>query len=185
MGVPVRMQCRFSKNPEDPNEPICRRRKDAIIGKCDSCQDIFCSEHRFIETHNCKQQEYVSLSRPRRALVQWWMVGLDADLLRDCCGDNKSKATWANIRTLADKTEALCRKRRAVAQGAHSGCEDIDESAETTQPVDRYFSTTTATTIPRISSRSIHHITPDTAKYFALTIPTPHQGRTGTGRLFD
>lgn len=31
------------------------------------------------------------------------------------------------VRLLADKTEALCRERRATPQGAHSGREDIDE----------------------------------------------------------
>lgn len=183
MGVPIRMQCRFSKDPEDPNEPVCRRRKDAIIGKCDSCQEIFCSEHRFIETHDCKQQEYVSPPGPLpRAKVRWWMVGLDDHLLRECCGDDP-KAALANMRTLADKTEALCGERRATSQGAHSGCEDIDEFVWETTTFCRVSILDAANTADHLPKHAPHHTKSSTS--FEPTIPTPHQGRMGTGRLSD
>lgn len=70
----------------------CREGAQRIIGDCGFCNGHFCGKHRLLEDHKCDGLEDVSTpnssaSAARKCEPQWWLVGLDYELLADilCC----------------------------------------------------------------------------------------------------
>jgi AN1-like Zinc finger/Ubiquitin family len=80
-GAPKRLRCTHKD---------CKEVAQRIIGDCGFCDGHFCGKHRLLEDHKCTGLEDVSFSissdpQPTdgRALPQWWLVGLDPELLAD------------------------------------------------------------------------------------------------------
>jgi hypothetical protein len=76
----------------------CKETAQRIVGDCGFCNGHYCGKHRLLEDHKCSGLEDVSTpdlssddSMPTVQLehygenrVQWWLVGLDRELLADC-----------------------------------------------------------------------------------------------------
>lgn len=67
----------------------CREAAQRIIGDCGFCNGSFCGKHRLLEDHKCTGLEDVSslfLDSKTGHKVrerQWWLIGLDHELLAD------------------------------------------------------------------------------------------------------
>jgi hypothetical protein len=76
-GAPKKLRCTHKD---------CKDAAQRIIGDCGFCQGHFCGKHRLLEDHKCTGLEDVSISSssliPNKS-PQWWLVGLDAELLAD------------------------------------------------------------------------------------------------------
>jgi hypothetical protein len=76
-GAPKKLRC---------TQKDCREVAQRIIGDCGFCQGHFCGKHRLLEDHKCTGLEDVSFpssSTSTDKSPQWWLVGLDAELLAD------------------------------------------------------------------------------------------------------
>lgn len=72
---PKKIRCTFKE---------CREGAQRIIGDCGFCNGHYCGKHRLLEDHKCDGLEDVSSALPSgRGEPQWWLVGLDAELLAD------------------------------------------------------------------------------------------------------
>jgi hypothetical protein len=67
----------------------CKEAAQRIIGDCGFCNGSFCGKHRLLEDHKCTGLEDVSSpsldsedGREDRQ-PQWWLIGLDSELLAD------------------------------------------------------------------------------------------------------
>lgn len=67
----------------------CKEAAQRIIGDCGFCNGSFCGKHRLLEDHKCTGLEDVSspFLEPQNGhedrLPQWWLIGLDYELLAD------------------------------------------------------------------------------------------------------
>jgi hypothetical protein len=80
----------------------CKRKRSPIVGDCGFCKGHYCDQHRLLEDHKCSGLEDVSavdLQSPLAGFsdscvdhacaaasfeaVQWYLVGLDPELLAD------------------------------------------------------------------------------------------------------
>jgi len=66
--------------------PECKAAARPIVGDCSFCKGKFCSTHRLLEDHNCRNLEDVSFSLlllPNAPESQWWLAGLEEVLSED------------------------------------------------------------------------------------------------------
>lgn len=67
----------------------CKEAAQRIIGDCGFCNGSFCGKHRLLEDHKCTGLEDVSSplleseNRHEDRQPQWWLIGLDHELLAD------------------------------------------------------------------------------------------------------
>jgi hypothetical protein len=67
----------------------CKEAAQRIIGDCGFCNGHFCGKHRLLEDHKCTGLEDVSPPFLESEVCgvkrepQWWLVGLDHELLAD------------------------------------------------------------------------------------------------------
>jgi hypothetical protein len=62
----------------------CKEGAQRIIGDCGFCNGHYCGKHRLLEDHKCDGLEDVSSPNSSSSReVQWWLVGLDCELLAD------------------------------------------------------------------------------------------------------
>lgn len=76
-GAPKKLRCTHKE---------CKDAAQRIIGDCGFCNGHFCGKHRLLEDHKCTGLEDVSIpssSPSSHKSPQWWLVGLDAELLAD------------------------------------------------------------------------------------------------------
>ena len=66
----------------------CREGAQRIIGDCGFCNGHFCGKHRLLEDHKCDGLEDVSFTPSAEPQLQWWLVGLDQELLADMMLDD-------------------------------------------------------------------------------------------------
>lgn len=84
---PKKIRCTFKE---------CREGAQRIIGDCGFCNGHYCGKHRLLEDHKCDGLEDVSATSTsfddERREPQWWLVGLDPELLADIlCDDSQCK----------------------------------------------------------------------------------------------
>jgi len=66
----------------------CKEGAQRIIGDCGFCNGHYCGKHRLLEDHKCDGLEDVGLTPSAETQLQWWLVGLDDELLADMMFDD-------------------------------------------------------------------------------------------------
>lgn len=69
----------------------CREAAQRIVGDCGFCNGHYCGKHRLLEDHKCDGLEDVSSPAVTAVAengdlcpdIEWWLVGLDEELLAD------------------------------------------------------------------------------------------------------
>lgn len=69
MPAPRRLKCSLTE---------CRLPAAPITGDCTFCDGHYCSKHRLLESHKCKNLEDVSSNKSK-----WWLAGLSDVLLQE------------------------------------------------------------------------------------------------------
>ena len=108
MAGPRRLKCSLTE---------CRLPAAPITGDCTFCDGHYCSKHRLLESHKCKNLEDVSSNKPN-----WWLAGLSDVLLQDeFCADMNPPPIISARRKHSRQMPCSSKRSGRGSSGAYNG----------------------------------------------------------------